>query len=157
MSPISKAQPCPSFCRQKKVHDRYSITNTHNVLTFTDIDTGGMDLASLSSNWKKLQATLKKGSASTSTSTSATKRKASDRDSGHGTAKKRKSDKEQPKTRDLKHVHKRKRMLDGTAVAVTAVADSTSTSLRRKSSSAGSVKSEVGPRNGKVNEGRSPT
>lgn len=145
------------FLPSKKVHDQYSsIPNAQNVLTFTDIDTDGMDLASLSSNWKKLQATLKKKDSASNPAT-ASKRKASEQDSGHGTAKRRKSDKEQPKTRDVKQVQKRKRMLDGTAVAVTTVADSTSTTLRRKSSSAGSVKSEVGPRNGKVNEGRSPT
>lgn len=116
-----------------------------------------MDLASLSNNWKKLQATLKKGGGPGPAPASAAKRKVSDRDSGHAAVKKRKFDKEQPKTRDSKQVHKRKRMLDRTAVAATAVADSTSTTLRRKSSSAGSVKTEVGPRNGKINEGRSPT
>lgn len=114
-----------------------------------------MDLTSLSSNWKKLQTTLKKGN--TSTVAPSTKRKASDRDSEHATVRKRKSDKEQPKSRETKQLHKRKRMLDGTAVAVTAVSDSTATTLRRKSSSAGSVKGDVGPRNGKVNEGRSPS
>lgn len=146
------------FAVKKKVHGQHSPQgNFHNVLTtIADIYTDGMDLTSLSSNWKSLQATLKK--AKPSTPTSATKRKASDRDSsGHGTVKKRKSDKEQPKSRDTKHPHKRKRMLDGTAAAVITVADSTSTTLRRKSSSAGSAKSEVGSRNGKVNEGRSPT
>ena len=116
-----------------------------------------MDPTSLSSNWKKLQATLKKGSASTASP--ATKRKASDRDSGHGTVKKRKStDKEPVKAQGSKTPSKRKRMTQGgDATDPTVETNTSSTTLRRKSSSAGSTKSQLGPRNGKVNEGRSPT
>jgi RNA exonuclease 4 len=118
-----------------------------------------MDTNGLSSNWKKLQATLKRGSTSTSTSISpAKKRKASDRDSGHGTVKKQKPGKEQTKARDTKTPYKRKRMSDGAEVsAKTANGDSASPALRRKSSAGVSAQTETGSRNGKVNEGRSPT
>jgi RNA exonuclease 4 len=119
-----------------------------------------MDTNGLSSNWKKLQATLKRGSTSTSTSISspAKKRKASDPDSGHGTVKKQKPGKEQTKARDTKTPYKRKRMSDGAEVSVkTANGYSASSALRRKSSAGVSAQTETGSRNGKVNEGRSPT
>lgn len=129
---------------------------THHVLAFADIDILGMDVNGPSSNWKKLQATLKKGS--TSTLAPASKRKASDRDSGRGTAKKRKSEKQLSKPYDSKTPLKRKRMSDGTeVVAKIADANPASTTLRRKSSTGVSAPSPVDTRNGKVNEGRSPT
>lgn len=110
----------------------------------------------LSSNWKKLQATLKKGS--TSTTAPVSKRKASDRDSTNGTAKKRKPEKQLPKTYDSKTPLKRKKMSDGTeVVAKTADANPASTTLWRKASAGVSAPSPADTRNGKVNEGRSPT
>ncbi|KAJ5298778.1 uncharacterized protein N7443_006898 [Penicillium atrosanguineum] len=116
-----------------------------------------MDTNGLSSNWKKLQATFKKGP-STSTSSPGKKRKASDRDSGHGTAKKQKPGKEYTKTRDTITPYKRKRMSEAAEVAAnTADADSTKPALRRKSSAGVSAQTETGSRNGKVNEGRSKT
>lgn len=130
---------------------------TDDVLAFADINTVGMDTNSLSSNWKKLQATLKKAP-SASTSSPGKKRKASDRDSGHGTVKKQKPGKEYTKTRDTITPYKRKRMSEGAEIAVnTADADSIKPSLRRKSSAGVSVQSETESRNGKVNEGRSKT
>ncbi|KAJ5987807.1 hypothetical protein N7481_003017 [Penicillium waksmanii] len=113
-----------------------------------------MDTASLSSNWKKLQATLKKGSASTSApaSKSASKRKVSDRESGHGTVKKTKfTQKDQSKSRDSKPLLKRKRMADG------AETDSSSTTLRRKSSTATLSKTPTETLRSKENEGLSAT
>lgn len=65
-----------------------------------------MDKTALSSNWKKLQATLKKDPV---------KRKPSDRDSGNGTVKKRKlTEKQKPYTHDTKPTLKRKRMSEKT-------------------------------------------
>jgi len=147
--------PRPSFCRQKKFISR-SFTSD-DVLAFAGINTFGMDTSGLSSNWKKLQATLKRGSSSTSTS-SAKKRKASDRDSGHGTVKKQKSEKERTKTQDTKTLYKRKRMSDGAEVVAKAInANSANPALRRKSSASVSAQTETGLRSAKVNEGRSPT
>ncbi|KAJ6008047.1 hypothetical protein N7540_012023 [Penicillium herquei] len=108
-----------------------------------------MDKSSLSSNWKKLQATLKKESPSTTT-----KRKASDRDSENSAATKRKStDKYQP-PRQASTTYKRQRMSDG--VQKSGDGDSAPT-LRRKSSAGISKPTSTESRNGKVNEGRSPT
>lgn len=121
-----------------------------------------MDTNGLSSNWKKLQATLKKGSSSTSTSTFTSsqekKRKASDRDLGHGKVKKQKPEKEHTKTKDTETPYKRRRMSGGTeVVAKIANTDLAKPALRRKSSAGVSAQTETGLRNGKVNEGRSPT
>ncbi|KAJ5179886.1 hypothetical protein N7492_003096 [Penicillium capsulatum] len=115
-----------------------------------------MDSTSLSSNWKKLQATLKKGSTSI---TSGTKRKASDRDAGHGSVKKPKStEKERNKTQASKVTFKRKKMSenDNTSAPI-AEATANLATLRRKSSSGVAAKTQLGSRNGKENEGRSPT
>lgn len=115
-----------------------------------------MDTKALSSNWKKLQATLKKDSTSTSTSASksASKRKASDRESGHDTVKKQKfTQKDQSKSRDSKRLIKRKRMADG------AENDASSPNLRRKSSSIGTLSQPItgGTSKAKENEGLSTT
>ncbi|KAJ5567143.1 hypothetical protein N7535_006449 [Penicillium sp. DV-2018c] len=64
-----------------------------------------MDKTALSSNWKKLQATLKKDTTA--------KRKSSDRDSGDGTKKRKLSEKQKPYTH-AKPTLKRKRMSDKT-------------------------------------------
>ena len=110
-----------------------------------------MDLDSLSSNWKKLQATLKKSGA-VSTSTSTTKRKVSDRDSGHAAVKKRKAtEKEQPKIRETYISRKRKTMDNGVEEA------SSLTTSRRKSGAGVSTETSLVSRLAKVNEGRSPT
>lgn len=75
-----------------------------------------MDKTALSSNWKKLQATLKKDST--------TKRKPSD--TGDGTVKKRKlTEKQKPYTRDTKPL-KRKRMSEKTETADAAPAETSS-------------------------------
>lgn len=113
-----------------------------------------MDPTSLSSNWKKLQATLKKASTST---TPGTKRKASDRDSGHGTVKKHKStEKEQTKNQPFKASLKRKNMSQGgNTAAPTAEANADSTTVRRKSSSGVVAQTQLGSDNKKENEGRS--
>ncbi|KAJ5214871.1 hypothetical protein N7468_010550 [Penicillium chermesinum] len=95
-----------------------------------------MDSAGLSSNWKKLQATLKKKT-STETAAPTSKRKASDRDSGQAPAKKRKS-----------------RMADGPD----GLNDSpTGVTLRRKSSAGESSVTKTEPLSSKVNEGLSKT
>ncbi|KAJ5990123.1 hypothetical protein N7522_010330 [Penicillium canescens] len=109
-----------------------------------------MDKTSLSSNWKKLQATLKKD-------TSTAKRKSSDRD-GDATAKKRKTEKPKTKTtittRD-KTTLKRKRMSERTEL----VTDSRTQAspARRKSSAGVPAEPKISSRAGKENEGRSPT
>lgn len=116
-----------------------------------------MDTTSLSSNWKKLQATLKKGSTSTTTPASksapksASKRKVSDRESGDGTVKRTKfNQKDQSKSRDSKVPLKRKRMADG------AETDSSST-LRRKSSTGVPAQTTAETLKSKENEGLSAT
>ncbi|KAL4874124.1 hypothetical protein BDV12DRAFT_181965 [Aspergillus spectabilis] len=98
----------------------------------------GMELKSLSSNWKKLQETLKKDVSTTS----ATKRKRSDREAQNDSVKKRKPVAEAGKqfSQSLKASNKRKRMSHGAAddlENVTTVAPTAAVS--------------------KVNEGRSPT
>jgi RNA exonuclease 4 len=93
-----------------------------------------MDKTALSSNWKKLQATLKKDST--------VKRKPSDRDSGDGIVKKRKlTEKQKPYNKDAKPT-KRKRMSDKkeNGDSADAPAPEIETSSRHKE-----------------NEGRSPT
>ncbi|OQE25515.1 hypothetical protein PENSTE_c006G09362 [Penicillium steckii] len=115
-----------------------------------------MDTKALSSNWKKLQASLKKDSTSTSTpaSKSASKRKAPDRESGHDTVKKQKfTQKDQSESRDSKRPIKRKRMADG------AENDASSPNLRRKSSSIGTSSQPItgGTSKAKENEGLSTT
>ncbi|KAJ5627506.1 hypothetical protein N7528_004933 [Penicillium herquei] len=107
-----------------------------------------MDKSSLSSNWKKLQATLKKDSPSTTT-----KRKASDRDSENTATKRKSTDKYQP-SRQASTTYKRQRMSD--SAQKSGDGDSAPT-LRRKSSAGISKPTSTESRNGKVNEGRSPT
>lgn len=108
-----------------------------------------MDLKNLSSNWKKLQETLKKDPVSTST-----KRKTSDRDVQHGVVKKRKSEvvdgkKKFESTRISK---KRKRMGDESADGGENGGQETGvTSASRRNSTA--AESRIA----KVNEGQSPT
>ncbi|KAJ5894509.1 hypothetical protein N7495_006200 [Penicillium taxi] len=109
-----------------------------------------MDPTSLSSNWKKLQATLKKDKPSTA---SATKRKASDRESGNGPLKKQKSDTEHLQSRELNAFYKKKRMADKTEVTSSG-ARSASTSSRRKSTASTTTAESC---TGKINEGRSST
>lgn len=108
-----------------------------------------MDLKNLSSNWKKLQETLKKDPVSTST-----KRKTSDRDEQHGVVKKRKSEvadgrKKFESTRISK---KRKRMGDAPGDGGENGGQETAgKSASRRNSAVGESKIA------KVNEGRSPT
>lgn len=107
-------------------------------------------MSGLSSNWKKLQATLKKDSQSTTTGT---KRKASDRDSGSGPVKKHKfSDKNQ--TNRAPSAYRLQRMGDASKSADGGDSDP---SLRRKSSAGFSAQPAADARSTKVNEGRSKT
>jgi RNA exonuclease 4 len=109
-----------------------------------------MDKAGLSSNWKKLQATLKKD-------TSTAKRKSSDHD-GDATVKKRKTEKPKTKTtittRD-KPTLKRKRMSERTELATHSRIQASPT--RRKSSAGVPAETKISSRAAKENEGRSPT
>lgn len=93
-----------------------------------------MDKTALSSNWKKLQATLKKDPT--------VKRKPSELDSGNGIVKKRKlTEKQKPYNRDAKPTLKRKRMSDKKETG--------------DSADASAPKIETSSRH-KENEGRSP-
>lgn len=116
-----------------------------------------MDPKTLSSNWKTLQETLRKQNVSASTST---KRKSSDREPENATVKKRKAERpDERKKSDRPKLHfKKKKMSDGPAHGVEKAArDSTSkTSLRRNSTTTATTTNTV-QRDGKVNEGRSPT
>jgi RNA exonuclease 4 len=96
-----------------------------------------MDKPALSSNWKKLQATLKKDTP--------VKRKAPD---GDETVKKRKLSEKQKPYRDNKSTFKRKRMSD--------TDDSSTPATRRRSTVEAPVKTETSSRY-KENEGRSAT
>ncbi|KAJ5770082.1 uncharacterized protein N7511_002133 [Penicillium nucicola] len=102
-----------------------------------------MDKTSLSSNWKKLQATLKKDPTTV-------KRKSTDRD-GDATVKKRKTEK--PTTRE-KLPLKRKRMSERTELATESKTPASPT--RRKSNAGAPVEAKISSRTGKENEGRSP-
>ena len=108
-----------------------------------------MDLKNLSSNWKKLQGTLKKDNVS------ATKRKSSDRETQDGVVKKRKTETVEGK-RKLERPQialKRKRMSqNGTDGGDDGAQETTKKSTSRRSSIA--VVAESKP---KVNEGRSTT
>lgn len=115
-----------------------------------------MDASILSSNWKKLQATLKQSAAAKGTST--VKRKAADRDSGAVSAKKRKFvEKDQSKTRTSLTTFRKREMLDRPVTAAPAGTDAGSTTTRRRSSTATSAPPVTVSRNAKENEGRSPT
>jgi RNA exonuclease 4 len=94
-----------------------------------------MDKPALSSNWKKLQATLKKDAP--------VKRK-----EGDDIVKKRKLSEKQKPYRDTKSTFKRKRMSDAD--------DSSTPATRRKTAAEAPVKTETSSRY-KENEGRSPT
>ncbi|GES64412.1 Nop53-domain-containing protein [Aspergillus terreus] len=114
----------------------------------------GMDLKNLSSNWKKLQETLKKESVSTST-----KRKTADREPQNGTVKKRKTEALQGKTKyeQAREIKKRKRMSEVSSEdRENGVQETEVKSVSRKSSTATlAVRAE--PKTAKVNEGRSKT
>jgi RNA exonuclease 4 len=114
-----------------------------------------MDATTLSSNWKKLQATLKQSSAAAGTST--VKREAADRDLGTGAGKKRKfADKNSSHARVAQTTSRKRKMLDGPINANSAGTDSGSTTVRRRSSTVASATTVTVSRNAKVNEGRSP-
>lgn len=112
-----------------------------------------MDVKSLSSNWKRLQETLKKkDNASTPAST---KRKPSDREPQNGAVKKRKTEAKEENKRSgpLRNSIKRKRMSEnGESKGESDVKSSTS---RRSSTSTAIAQSQTESKNGKVNEGRS--
>ncbi|CEJ61364.1 hypothetical protein PMG11_09899 [Penicillium brasilianum] len=116
-----------------------------------------MDATNFSSNWKKLQATLKQNSVVKGTST--VKRKAADRDSATGSVKKRKFvEKDQSKARASPNTFRKQRMLDGSANASPEGTDSGSTTVRRRSSTVVSAATVPAvSRTAKVNEGRSPS
>ncbi|GLI81475.1 3'-5' exonuclease [Penicillium ochrochloron] len=115
-----------------------------------------MDATTLSSNWKKLQATLKQSSAAAGTST--VKRKAADRDVGTSSAKKRKFvEKNASQPRGSQTTTRKRKMLDGSTNASSAATDSGSTTVRRRSSTITSATTVTVSRNAKVNEGRSPS
>lgn len=116
-----------------------------------------MDPRNLSSNWKKLQETLKKQNVSASTSA---KRKLSDREPENAAVKKRKAERpDQRKKSDRPKIpFKKKRMSDGPPHAVEKVArDSTTKTTLRRNSTTSSATTTTTRRNGRVNEGRSPT
>ena len=120
-----------------------------------------MDPKTLSSNWKKLQETLKKQNVSSSPST---KRKTSDRESQNAAVKKRKTEQltDRKKLDRPKLPFKKKRMSDGPAHGTEKVArdSTTKTTLRRNSTSVTTtttVQSRTEGKNAKANEGRSPT
>lgn len=126
-----------------------------HTITDADLITLAMDATTLSSNWKKLQATLKQGSAAAGTST--VKRKAADRDSENGSVKKRKFvEKDPSKARITQTTFRKRKMLDGSTTASPAGTDSGSTAVRRRSSTVASAPTVTVSRNAKVNEGRSP-
>lgn len=115
-----------------------------------------MDAPALSSNWKKLQATLKQSAAAKGTST--VKRKAADRDSGDFSVKKRKfAEKDKSKARISQTASRKRKMLDGPVTATPAGTDADLTTSRRRSCTAASAPPVTVSRTAKVNEGRSPT
>lgn len=114
----------------------------------------GMDLKSLSSNWKKLQGTLQKKD---NVSASAPKRKPSERESENGAVKKRKRE-NKPETKKSDrptHSTKKKRMSEGGETR--GASDSaTKPKSRRNSTAAGTASETEDLPKAKINEGRSP-
>lgn len=114
-----------------------------------------MDASTLSSNWKKLQATLKQSAAAKGTST--VKRKGADRDSVDVSVKKRKfAVKDQSKARISQTAFRKRKMLDGPVTSTPAGADAGLMTTRRRSSTVSSAPPVTVSRNAKVNEGLSP-
>jgi RNA exonuclease 4 len=117
-----------------------------------------MDLKTLSSNWKKLQETLKKDPVSNTS----TKRKTSDREGGNGVVKKRKTETVEGKSkyeqsRLLIKRKKRMGMAEGASGGGKDGAQETVVkSITRKTSTA-SLAPQPEVTVAKVNEGRSPT
>ncbi|KAE8354621.1 hypothetical protein BDV28DRAFT_156045 [Aspergillus coremiiformis] len=113
----------------------------------------GMDVKTLSSNWKKLQETLKKDPVSSSS----TKRKTSDREGQNGVVKKRKTDTVEGKTKfeQSRALKKRKRMADTTTDGdKNGVQKSVAKSVSRGNSTV-SIAPQPEVKIAKVNEGRS--
>jgi RNA exonuclease 4 len=110
-----------------------------------------MDVNNLSSNWKKLQETLKKQSASSASK----KRKTSDRETQNVTTKKQKTETIERKKSSLK----KRRMSEGQEHGGDRSAqESVVKTISRKSSTATiSEHSRTESKPAKVNEGRSPT
>ncbi|KAL1965016.1 hypothetical protein VTN77DRAFT_6216 [Rasamsonia byssochlamydoides] len=112
-----------------------------------------MELKDLSSNWKKLQETLKKQSGSGSTSSSS-KRKISDHEPQNG-VKRRKTEirTDKKKTESQRKSSKSQRMSKvGESEGGNEVKETVTEVSSRRNSTASTE-----PRNGRVNEGRSPT
>lgn len=111
-----------------------------------------MDVKSLSSNWKRLQETLKKKD--NASAPASTKRKPSEREPQNGAVKKRKKEvKEESKRSDHPRTStKRKRMPENGESKGDSDVKSTS---RRSSTSTAIAQSQTESKNGKVNEGRS--
>ncbi|KAI2787925.1 RNA exonuclease 4 [Penicillium oxalicum] len=118
-----------------------------------------MDATNLSSNWKRLQATLKQSGAASATSTA--KRKTADRDSSSATTKKRKfadtPHKVPSKTQVTRTTIKKRKMLDSATNGPTDYSETASSTSRRKSSTNATTAPIPVSRNSQVNEGRSPT
>ncbi|KAE8309315.1 hypothetical protein BDV41DRAFT_567483 [Aspergillus transmontanensis] len=115
----------------------------------------GMDVKNLSSNWKKLQETLKRNPVSSSS----TKRKTSDREGQNGVVKKRKTETVEGKTKfeQSRVSKKRKRMADSAAEGgKDDVQETVVKSISLKNSTA-SLAPRPEVKIPKVNEGRSPT
>ncbi|KAE8146313.1 ribonuclease H-like domain-containing protein [Aspergillus avenaceus] len=116
-----------------------------------------MDVKNLSSNWKKLQETLKKNTVSGATST--TKRKTSDRESQNGVVKKRKTETIEGKTRleQTRILKKRKRMADEPSNGGDGAHETVAENPLSRKSSTTSIAARPEVKIAKVNEGRSPT
>ena len=114
----------------------------------------GMDVKTLSSNWKKLQETLKRNPVSSST-----KRKTSDREGQDGVVKKRKTEIVEGKTNleQSRVPKKRKRMADSAADGdKDGIQETVVKTISRKNSTT-SIAPRPEVKIAKVNEGRSPT
>ncbi|KAL4896237.1 Nop53-domain-containing protein [Aspergillus ambiguus] len=113
----------------------------------------GMDLQNLSSNWKKLQETLKKENVPAST-----KRKTADREPQNGAVKKRRTEASQGKSKfeQTRVIKKRKRMSANPQDNANGGHETEEKTISRKTSSA-SIAVRAEPKTAKANEGRSKT
>ncbi|GMF67307.1 unnamed protein product [Aspergillus oryzae] len=133
-------------------HIAYPVPEHNAIRSYLTI---GMDVKNLSSNWKKLQETLKKNPISSSS----TKRKTSGREGQNGVVKKRKTETVEGKTKsEQSHISKkRKRMADNAAEGgKDDVQETVLKSITRKNSTA-SLAPRPDVKISKANEGRSPT
>ncbi|RAL12155.1 Nop53-domain-containing protein [Aspergillus homomorphus CBS 101889] len=147
--PVTQVKKPKRKITEKWSHKDFKVpgfTNHDAIATGFDF---GMDLKNLSSNWKKLQGTLKQNNVSI------TKRKLSDRETQNATVKKRRTDAAdgKPNVEQKKATIKKKRMSQSALEGGGAVAEEVLKSTSQRNPTTAVAESKTS----KINEGRSPT